>query len=106
MTPAPRLRPGRLGPAGPKIAAAGAVFLLVVLLITSLFGKNGFMEIQRTKRLCAAKLAEMETLENRKARLLRDIEALKRDPRAVERVAREKLWLVKKDEIVIVDKKR
>lgn len=99
-------RPGRLGPAGPKILAAGAVFLLVVLLITSLFGKKGLMEIQRARKVYETQLREMERLENRKARLIREIDDLQRDPRSMEREAREKLWLMKSDEIVIVDKKR
>ena len=102
MKRVPRSRPGKLGPFGPRILASGAVFLLVVLLITSLFGKKGLMEIQRTRKVYATKLVEMEKLEGRKARLLKDISELERDPRAVEREARQKLWLMKKDEVVIV----
>jgi cell division protein FtsB len=84
----------------------GAVFLFVVLLITSLFGKKGLMEIRRTRKSYDALLVQMKTLEATKARLEKEIAHLQRDPRAVEREARQKLWLVKKDEIVIVDKKK
>lgn len=90
------------GALGRKILLGSAVFLLVVLLITSLFGKKGLMEIRRARKSYERSLLEVETLKARKARLEKDIAELQRDPRAVEREAREKLWLMKKDEIVVV----
>ncbi len=105
MKRVPRSRPGKLSPFGSRLLASGAVFLLLVLLLTSLFGKKGLMEIQRTRKVYQAKVEEMAKLEERKARLIRDISELERDPRAVEREAREKLWLMRKDEVVIVEKR-
>ncbi len=99
-----RVRPGKPGPVGSRILTAGAVFLLVILLITSLFGKKGLMETQRARKGYESRVEEKVRLEERKARLLKEIEQLERDPRAVEREAREKLWLMKKDEIVVVKK--
>ncbi len=99
-----RAHPGRPGPVGSKILTAGAVFLLVVLLITSLFGKKGLMETQRARKTYESRVEEKVKLENRRARLLKEIEELERDPRAVEREAREKLWLIKNDEVVVVRK--
>jgi cell division protein FtsB len=89
-----------------KAMAGGAVFLFVVLLITSLFGKKGLMEIQRTRKSYEGLLLEMKTLQAQKVRLEKEIAQLERNPQAVEKEAREKLWLMKKDEIVIVDKKK
>jgi cell division protein FtsB len=89
-----------------KAMTAGAVFLFVVLMITSIFGKKGLMEIQRTRKSYDGLLQERQTLQDRKAYLEREIAELERNPRAVEKEAREKLWLMKKDEIVIVDKKK
>jgi cell division protein FtsB len=89
-----------------KAMTGGAVFLFVVLLITSLFGKKGLMEIQRTRKSYDILRLEMKTLQDRRARLIKEISQLERDPQAVEREAREKLWLMKKDEIVIVEKKK
>jgi len=86
--------------------AGGAVFLFGVLLITSLFGKKGFMEIQRTRKSYDGLLLKMKTLQAQKLRLEKEIAQLERNPQAVEKEAREKLWLMKKDEIVIVDKKK
>lgn len=104
MKKAERGRPGRLGPAGSKILSAGAVFLLAIVLITSLFGKKGLVEIQRMRKVYETQLRQMERLESRKARLVKEIDELRRDPRAMEREAREKLWLIKSEEIVIVNK--
>ena len=98
-----RARPAKR-PIGSQILTAGAVFLLVILLITSLFGKKGLMETQRARKDYEAGLAEKARLEDRRARLLKEIDALERDPWAVEREAREKLWLMKKDEVVVVKK--
>lgn len=89
-----------------KAMTGGAVFLFVVLLITSIFGKKGLMEIQRTRKSYDSLLLEMKTLQDRKVRLEKEISELERNPQAVEKEAREKLWLMKKDEIVIVDKKK
>jgi cell division protein FtsB len=100
-----RARPGRPGPLGSKLLTAGAVFLLAVLLITSLFGKKGLLESQRARKTYETRLEERARLESRKARLLKEIEELERNPRAVEREAREKLWLMKKDEVVVVKTK-
>ena len=105
MTRPGRAHPGKTGPVGSRILTAGAVFLLVVLLITSLFGKKGLMETQRARKSYEARVAEKAKLESRKARLLKEIDELQRDPRAVEREAREKLWLMKKDEVVVVKTK-
>lgn len=100
-----RARPGKPGPVRSRILTAGAVFLLVILLITSLFGKKGLMETQRARKTYGSRVEEKARLENRRARLLKEIEELERDPRAVEGEAREKLWLIKKDEVVVVRNK-
>jgi cell division protein FtsB len=81
-------------------------FLLFVLTVASFFGKRGFIEIYRTKRTQEVLLQKIEQLEARKGKLERDIEELQKNPKAVEKKAREKLGLVKKGEIVIIDKKK
>jgi len=88
-----------------KIIIGGLGFLLFVLTVASFFGKRGLIEIYRTKRRQEVLLQKIEQLEARKGKLERDIEELRTNPKAVETKAREKLGLVKKDEIVIIDKK-
>lgn len=88
-----------------KLALAAVAFFFLVLLISTLFGKKGLIEIYRVKKKYEALLQEVQSLEARKAQLQKEIEELQRDPLAVEKEAREKLWLIKPDEKVIVRKK-
>ena len=88
-----------------KLALAAVAFFFLVILISSLFGKKGLIEIYRAKSRYEALLQEVRTLEARKSQLQKEIEALWNDSRAVEEEAREKLWLIKPDEKVIVKKK-
>ncbi len=85
------------------ILAAGSFFFLV-LIISSLFGKKGLIEIYRAKKNYEALLQEISRLEARKSQLQREIEDLEKNPQAVEKEAREKLWLMKPEEKVIVKK--
>jgi len=89
-----------------KVIIGGVVFLLFVLTVTSFFGKRGLIEIYRTRRNQEALLQKIERLEEKKAKLERDIEELRKNPKAVEKKAREKLGLVKEGEIVVIDKKK
>jgi len=88
-----------------KILLAAIGFFFLVLLISSLFGKKGLIEIYKARRNYQILLQEVKRLEAEKARLEREIEDLKNNPQAVEREAREKLWLIRPDEKVIVKRK-
>lgn len=85
-----------------KLIIAGVVFLLLVLLISSFFGKKGLVEIYQVNKKLRALLEEIKLLEREKARLEREIESLKNNVLAVEEEARRKLWLIKPDEKVVV----
>jgi len=90
-----------------KKAAGGAfIFLLFVLLLTSFFGKKGLFEIYRARKTYAALLQDIEKLKHDKARLEKEVAALERNPEAVDKEAREKLWLMKPDEKVIIKKQK
>lgn len=89
-----------------KIIIGGVGFLLFVLTVASFFGKRGLIEIYRTKRKQEVLLQKIEQLEAKKGKLERDIRELEKNPKAVEKKAREKLGLVKEGEIVIIDKKK
>jgi len=88
-----------------KVIIGGVGFLLFVLTVGSFFGKRGLIEIYRTKRRQEVLLQKIEQLEAKKGKLERDIQELEKNPKAVEKKAREKLGLVKEGEIVIIDKK-
>jgi len=89
-----------------KLVVCGLGFLLLVLLITTIFGKKGLIEIARARKIQGMLLKDIETLQAEKVRLEREIAALKSDPKAVDREAREKLWLMKPDEKVIIKKNK
>ena len=89
-----------------RSALAAVAFFFLVLLISSLFGKKGLIEIYRARKSYEALLQEIRRPGGqRKASLQKEIQALENDPQAVEKEAREKLWLIKPDEKVIVKKK-
>jgi cell division protein FtsB len=94
-------RPGSLRK---KIAAIGFAFFFLALIVTLFFGKKGLIEIYRARRVQAALLEEIERLRRVKTRLEKEIAELEKDPRAVDKPAREQLWLIGPDEKVIVRK--
>ncbi len=89
-----------------KLLVAGLGFFFLVLLLASFFGKKGLIEIYRAQKEYKALVEEIERLEIEKERLVKEIEELKKNPKAVEKKAREKLWLVKPDEVVIIKKEK
>jgi cell division protein FtsB len=89
-----------------RAAALLAVFVLVVLLITTVFGKKGIIEIYKSRRNYAALQKEIGRLKEEKSRLEKEIAALESNPKAIEREARDRLWLVKPDEKIVVKKKK
>ncbi len=72
------------------------------MIVTSFFGKKGVMDIHRARRACNELETEVLALEGKRAKLQQEILELEKDPRAVEREAREKLGLVKPGEKVVV----
>ena len=89
-----------------KLFMAGVGFFILVMLVTSFFGKKGYMDIYRARKSCLALEVELQKLEEQKKKLELEIRELETDPGAVEKEAREKLWLMRPDEKVIVIKER
>ena len=87
-----------------KIWVAAVALFFFVLLIASFFGERGWIELYRAQRRKESLLQEIAELQKAKRDLEREIEDLKRNPQAVDEKAREKLWLMKPDEIVIIKK--
>ncbi len=87
-----------------KFFTASLVFLFFVLIMVSFFGKNGLIDTYKAEKKQQELIEKAEQLEKEKLGLQKEISELKTNPQAVEKKAREKLWLVKPDEIVIVKK--
>lgn len=78
------------------------ILLLFILMLTFFFGDSGILEIIRAQKRIEELEKKIETLTLERDRLKADIEEMKRNPRSLEATARKKLWLMKKDEKVIV----
>jgi cell division protein FtsB len=90
-------------PLAPRhLLIAGVSFLFFVLLISAFFGKKGWLEIHRTRRQKVELQTRVTRLTEKRDTLLRDIQELRSNPRAVDYRAREQLWLMAPDEIVIL----
>lgn len=84
------------------------IALFVFILIMSFFfGDSGIIEIIKAQDRIENLKESIANLEVEKEKLTKEIEELKKNPLALERKAREKLWLMKKNEkvVVIVKKK-
>ncbi len=79
-----------------------SVIALIALVVGSFFGDRGILNLwtERTRTLVLAR--EVDGLRAENARLTAEIRALRSDPRAVEKLAREELGLARPDEMVIV----
>lgn len=77
-------------------------FILFVLLLTFAFGERGIVEIVRVKKEIRRLENSIEYLEYEKKNLENEVVRLRRNPGYIDLKAREKLWLMKKNERVIV----
>lgn len=78
------------------------VLFIFILILTFFFGDSGIIEIVGAQRRIDELTNRITYLEQEKVRLTKEIEELESNPYALERRAREKLWLMKKNEMVIV----
>ena len=85
-----------------KLFFSVAGFIFLVFLIASFFGERGLIEVYQAQQKRDSLMQERALLSERKQKLVRDIQELRDNPKAVEEKAREKLWLMKPDELVII----
>jgi cell division protein FtsB len=85
-----------------KAATLASIILVVALVVGSLFGARGFLQLVRQQRRAEALAREIEELRMENRRLAAEIAALRSDPRAIERLAREELGLSRPGETVFL----
>ncbi|HLP61964.1 MAG TPA: septum formation initiator family protein [Candidatus Deferrimicrobium sp.] len=73
-----------------------------ILVLTFLFGDSGILEIIKSRKQIEELKENINRLEKEKEKLKAEIEELKNNPMALEKRAREELWLMKKNEKVVV----
>jgi len=85
-----------------KLITTVLIFFFLVLIIASLFGKKGLIEVYNAQKQKDSLLEEIEQLEKIKSGLERDIKELESNPKAYEAKARDQLGLVYPDELLII----
>jgi cell division protein FtsB len=85
-----------------KAATLASVILVIALVVGSLFGDRGFLQLVRQQQRAEELAREIEDLRLENRRLASEIAALRSDPRAIERLAREELGLVRAGETVFL----
>lgn len=88
-----------------NILLAFGIGVLFYLLISIIFGENGFADLKRLKTERDVLLKTNNELIQENLSLCREIERLKNDPEYVENVARKELGVIGKDEVVVKVKK-
>ena len=78
--------------------------LLLGLAVQAVFGPTGHLEMNRLEEEIQSLTREKEALEAGNLQVMGEIESLKTDPAAIEKIAREELGLVREGEIKIVTK--
>ena len=76
--------------------------LLLGLAVQAIFGPTGHLQMERLEGEIQSLIREKEALESGNRQMLDEIESLKTDPAAIEKIAREELGLVREGEIKIV----
>ena len=85
-----------------KAATLASIILVVALVVGSLFGDRGFLQLVRQQQRADVLAQEIEELRLENRRLASEIAALRSDPRAIERLAREELGLSRPGETVFL----
>ncbi len=83
-----------------KAATLGSLIALIALVVGSFFGDRGFLRMVAQRERAESLRREIEMLRTENSRLAFEIVALKSDPRAIERLAREELGLARPGETV------
>ena len=85
-----------------KAATLGSALALIALVVGSLFGDRGILYLFAQRERTEALRREIQELRAQNGILAEEIRALRSDPRAIERLARESLGLARDGEIVFL----
>ena len=85
-----------------KAATLASVIALVALIVGSLFGDRGILHLMAERHKVDNLAQEIEALRGENSQLAAEIAALRSEPRAIERLAREELGLAAPGETVFV----
>jgi len=78
-----------------------SVLFSVIFFVLSFVGDHGILQVKRQRRELARVQGQVQQMWDENQRLEAEIAALKSDPKAVEKIAREDLGFARPDEVVI-----
>lgn len=85
-----------------KAATLFCIIVVLALAVGSLFGDRGILQLVDQKERAAKLAQDLEELRAENLRLAAEIQSLRTDPRAIERLAREELGLARPGETVFL----
>jgi cell division protein FtsB len=74
--------------------------LSIVLIVHEIFGQNGYLVMRRQAREVQARKAQIQKLTQANQQLEHQVKALKTDPEAIEKLAREQMHMARPGEII------
>ncbi len=78
------------------------IILFLITIISFVFGDAGVIELIKTKNKIENLKRDIKNLQKEREQLKREISFIESNPLALETKAREKLWLMKKNEKVVI----
>ena len=85
-----------------KASTLFSVIAVIALVVGSLFGDRGILQLMAQRQRALDLAREIEEIRAENGRLAAEIHALRTDPRAIERIAREELGLARPGETVFL----
>jgi cell division protein FtsB len=85
-----------------RIAVGVFGLLTVAILLLAVFNDKGALQVRSQSKKLSTIETEITNLDSENKQLTNEIEALRTDPTAIEKLAREELKLVKPDEIILI----
>jgi cell division protein FtsB len=83
-----------------RAALLGLALLSIVLVIHELFGENGYLALRRKREELRVLEEQVQKLQQENQKLEQQIKALKSDPAAIEKLAREQMRMARPGEII------
>lgn len=83
-----------------RLGIVALVIVCAVLIMNEIFGDHGFMALRRQRREYESLQKQIYELQQENLQLQRQINALKSDPKAIEKQAREELHLAHPGETI------
>jgi cell division protein FtsB len=75
--------------------------IVLVLVVHDIFGTHGFLAMRRTRNEIQKVQTDLDRLNKENVQLQQEVQDLKTDPHAIERIAREELGQARPGEIII-----